>query len=178
MGPSLLCGCSEAWSVKKHPNTRDSTNHCPPCHWVVSPANWGTLEATEWALAGVQLWTGQHLKHTHVHMQPHKARSISRLPPYMKMDSPASRWPQAGSRDGLCCFRAISQYHPHIITQSTEARARVIGKDIEMVQGLFCVPLLDVNVCLREWKGQKSLAVVRIVISDIDLPWCKHPFWT
>lgn len=40
----------------------------PSCHWVVSPANWGMLVEAEWALAWAQLWSGQHWKHTHVHM--------------------------------------------------------------------------------------------------------------
>ena len=46
--------------------------------------------------------------------------------------------------------------------------ARVIGKDIQMAEGLFSDPRLDVNVCLREWKGQESLAGVGFINADID----------
>lgn len=94
----------------------------PPCHWVASPANWGTLEATEWALARAQLWSGQHWKHTHVHMHHTNGEPSRRPPRIFKRTALASGHARAWSCGPLCCFRAISPYHPHIITQPTERR--------------------------------------------------------
>lgn len=71
----IFCACAVKHEAEKHPNSGDSTNHNPPCHWVMSPAKWGTWEAAEWALTGAQLWTDEHWKHTHVHMR--HMRSIS-----------------------------------------------------------------------------------------------------
>lgn len=71
----------------------------------------------------------------------------------------------AGSSKGLHCFRAVAPYHSHIITRATKAHECVIGKDFELAQG----PLLNVNVCSREWKGQKSFAGVGFINADIDL---------
>lgn len=53
-------------SVKRKniPTLGTGTHPSPSCHWVMSSVNWGTL----WALTWAQLWTGQHWKHTHVHM--------------------------------------------------------------------------------------------------------------
>lgn len=38
-----------------------------------------------------------------------------------------------------------------------------------MAPGFFSVPCLHVNVCLKGWKGHKSLVDVRFINADIDL---------
>lgn len=141
MGPSLLCGCSEAWSVK---TPQHWGLYQPPCHWVVSPANWGMLEEAEWALAWAQLWSGQHWKHTHVHMH-HTSQDPSHCPLHIHKRTAVLVASLCGLKLWrLCCFLTVSPYHSHIISQSAEALARAIGKDLQMARGLFRVTCLDV----------------------------------
>lgn len=76
-------------------------------------------------------------------------RDLSHSPsPYMKTDSTASGQAQARGRKRVSA--ASASYKPQIITKSTEERGRMIGSVIEMDQGIFSVPCIGVNVCLRQ----------------------------
>lgn len=127
-----------------------------PAHHVTGL--WALLTgATEWVLSQAQLWTGQHWKHTHVDM--HHTNGDPSIPLSASCTHTARGQAQAPELWGSLLLQGdislSSSYHYPV---RRGARARVIGTDIQMAHGLFSVPRLHANVCLREWKGSGQLS--------------------